>query len=107
MLIRKALFAAAIAVTAAALPAASYADRYVVVTPPDTVYYSTPAPVYESIPAPREGFTWVRGYWTTDGGTRVWISGHWESDRTVYLTRRDRDREEHRWWRRHHRDDDD
>ena len=105
MLIRKTLFSTAIAVAAAALPAASYADRYVVVTPPDTVYYSTPAPVYEPVPAPRDGYVWVRGYWTNDGGRQVWVNGHWEYDRNVYLTRRDRESEEHHWWRRHHDDD--
>jgi len=103
MFARKSLLAFAIAATASVLPAISQAERYVVVTPPGVTY--APDPVYETVPAPREGYTWMPGYWARDGDRQVWIAGHFVYDRDYYV-RRDRNREEeHRWWRRHYDDD--
>jgi hypothetical protein len=103
MSIRKTLLAIAMATSACAVPAISQAETYVVVTPPGTAY--TPAPIYERIPAAREGYVWAPGYWSRDGDRQVWISGRWVYDRDYYV-RRDRTRDEERhWWRRwHHRD---
>ena len=99
MLVRKTLLAVAIAASAVTLPVVSQAETYVVVTPPGVSY--TPDPIYERIPAPREGYLWVRGYWSREGDRSVWIPGHWVYDRD-YVVRRDRYRDdEHRWWRRY------
>jgi hypothetical protein len=104
-ILRRTILPLAVALAAAATPAVSQAETYVVVTPPDRVY--APPPQYEPVPAAREGYVWTPGYWRDDGDRQVWIAGHWVADGRYYV-RRDRDREEeHRWWRRHYRDDDD
>ena len=105
MLYRKTLLAVAIAAAASTIPAVSQAERYVVVTPPGVIY--TPEPVYETVPAPREGYVWQPGYWARDGDRQVWIAGHFVYDRDYYV-RRDRYRDgERHWWRRLHAHDDD
>ena|SRR5437016_6320412 len=106
MFARKIVISCAIAAAACALPAVGYADYAV-------VQVSPPAPVYEPVPPPREGYTWAPGYWRWEGDRQVWVSGHWAGDR-AYLVYRDRDYrdryyrdrdEEHHWWRRHHDND--
>jgi len=37
-----------------------------------------PAVVQETVPAPREGYTWAPGYWDYDNGRHEWRKGHWE-----------------------------
>lgn len=37
-----------------------------------------PAPRYERIPPPRDGYIWAPGFWDWDGGRHVWVEGHWE-----------------------------
>ena len=87
MNVRKSLLTIAIAASACALPAISQAERYVVVTPPGVTY--TPAPVYEPVPSPREGYVWMPGYWSRDGDRQVWISGHFVYDRDYYVPAED------------------
>lgn len=57
----------------AALPAAAAVDVYVDVAPP--------APRYEVIPAPRDGFAWQPGYWEWRNGRHVWVRGRWIRER--------------------------
>jgi hypothetical protein len=101
---RQALFSCALAAAACTLPAIGQAESTVIVTPVD--------PAYQAAPAVREGYIWVPGYWTYDGNSRVWVSGHYERDRNYVLRDREpevryysNNDEEHHWWRRHHDDD--
>jgi hypothetical protein len=92
----------ALAAAACALPAVGQAESTVIVTPAD--------PAYQPAPVVREGYTWVPGYWTYDGNSRVWVSGHYERNNTYVLREPDvryypNKEEEHHWWRRHHDDD--
>jgi hypothetical protein len=47
-----------------------------------------PAPRYESIPAPRNGYVWAPGYWNWQGNQHVWVEGRWERDRQGYRYQR-------------------
>src|SRR5206468_9548286 len=40
-----------------------------------------PAPRYEVVPAPRQGYVWIPGYWDAHGYRHVWRPGHWERER--------------------------
>lgn len=54
----------------------------VVATPPQLVVQAAPpAPIYESAPAPREGFIWAPGHYEWRDGRYVWLSGRWLADR--------------------------
>lgn len=44
-----------------------------------------PVPRYEAVPAPREGFVWIQGFWGWDGNQHVWHEGHWEAQRRGYV----------------------
>ena len=106
MTVRKTLLLSAI-VAVCALPAVSYADFTVIQTGPPVIQTNPPVPVYEQVPAPREGFVWIPGHFRMDGDQQVWISGYWQRDPNYGVIIRERYRdEEHHWWNRHHRDDD-
>jgi hypothetical protein len=80
---RKSIIATAFAAAtlgAAAFPAAARTsvDLYVNVGPP-------PAPLYEVVPAPRVGFTWIPGYWVWLGHRHVWVMGHYVWARPGYV----------------------
>lgn len=40
-----------------------------------------PAPMYEAVPAPREGFIWAPGHYVWDGGRYLWRPGEWVASR--------------------------
>lgn len=42
---------------------------------------------YEPVPAPREGFVWVEGYWGWNGRRHEWVEGRWEPVRRGYVYR--------------------
>src|SRR6185503_19365206 len=48
------------------------------------VYTAPPAPRYEPVPAPRQGYLWSPGYWAWEGNHHVWTPGHWERARPGY-----------------------
>ena len=64
---------AAQAVPAVVAPSGSY-----------VIQSAPPAPIVESIPAPRDGYVWTPGYYDWRDGRYVWISGHWVADRPGY-----------------------
>ena len=45
------------------------------------VQSAPPAPVYEAIPAPRQGWVWAPGHYEWRDGRYVWSSGRWVQDR--------------------------
>lgn len=44
-----------------------------------------PEPQYEPVPAARDGFVWIQGFWGWDGNRHVWHGGHWEHERRGYV----------------------
>jgi hypothetical protein len=68
---RKLLVGSMLAAGAATLAPSSMArvDVGVVIAPP--------APVIETVPAPRYGYSWAPGYWRWNGHHHVWRSGYW------------------------------
>ena len=48
------------------------------------LHIAPPAPRYEPVPPPREGYTWAPGHWRWDGQRHVWRSGHWMGHRRGY-----------------------
>ena len=79
------LFAAAALMGAATV---AQAEPAIVATMPP------PAIVYESAPAPRDGFTWAPGHYEYRNGNYVWLSGQWMRERPGY------DWQEAHWVRR-------
>ena len=51
-----------------------------------TIYFNTapPAPRYEVVPAPRNGYVWSSGYWNVKHNQHAWQGGHWERQRHGY-----------------------
>lgn len=45
----------------------------------DDIIISTAPPALreETVPAPRSGYVWARGYWAWENGQYVWRSGRW------------------------------
>jgi len=80
MFIRKAVFCASIALSAAALPAQAQVSGAIVLE------VAPPAARVEVVPAPREGFIWAPGYWRWEEPRRshVWVEGRWEAERPGY-----------------------
>ena len=64
-------FAAALSLPSAALQAADFSMQLNVGPPP---------PMYEPVPAPRDGYVWAQGYWDYDHDRHVWRKGHWERE---------------------------
>jgi hypothetical protein len=73
---RKLIYVFAAASTLAAGAAMAQATIAVQVAPP--------APIVESVPAPRDGFTWAPGHYVWSNGNYVWESGQWMADRPGY-----------------------
>jgi hypothetical protein len=59
-------------------PAYSYTGQTIV------MQTAPPAPMYEAVPSPREGYLWAPGHWVWDNGRYTWQSGHWMSARPGY-----------------------
>ena len=70
----------------------------------------------ELVPAPRNGYLWVPGFWNWDGSRHVWSGGHWERARASYTYVAPTWRQEGEGWRldrggwkrgknKHHHDD--
>lgn len=86
-MMRKSILAAALAATAAlgtgiaqAVPAvvAPAAPAHAFVLP------APPAPLAESVPAPRAGLVWAPGHYAVHNGGYVWVHGHWMPERPGY-----------------------
>ena len=79
MLTKKLLVSALIAagaIGAVATPLTSVAQIYLQIAPP--------APRYEVVPAPREGYVWSNGHWGYDGRQHSWTEGSWQASRPGY-----------------------
>ena len=74
MNVRKTLFASLLAAGLVAAPGLSQARVYV------DVDVAPPAPMVETVPAPRHGYVWAPGYWDYNGHKHVWAKGHWERE---------------------------
>lgn len=59
-------------------PAPVYQGQPVYVQP------APPAPIYETVPAPRQGYIWSPGHYTWDNGRYVWRGGEWLASRPGY-----------------------
>ena len=57
------------------------APAVVATTPQIVVQAAPPPPVYETTPAPREGWVWSPGYYEWNNGQYVWNTGRWIQDR--------------------------
>jgi hypothetical protein len=51
---------------------------------PVLVQPAPPAPMYEPIPAPRQGYLWAPGHYVWDNGQYVWRTGQWIAARPGY-----------------------
>ena len=58
-------------------PAPVYGSTVVVQAPP-------PAPIYEAVPASREGYIWAPGHYVWDNGRYTWRGGQWMAARPGY-----------------------
>ena len=89
-------FAAALALGAAALmplPSSAQVGLSLVINA------APPAPRYESVPAPRDGYVWAPGFWNYEGNRHVWTAGHWESARQGYQFQRAEWQRDNDGWR--------
>ena len=89
-------FAAALALGAAVLmplPASAQVGLSVFINA------APPAPRYESVPAPRDGYVWAPGFWNYEGNRHVWTAGHWESARQGYQFQRAEWQRDNDGWR--------
>lgn len=77
-MIKKILFAAALAASAGTVTVPASAAVIVVQNAP-------PAPRDEVAPAPRRGYVWAPGYWDWRNNRHVWVRGHWERERRGYV----------------------
>ena len=48
------------------------------------VQAAPPAPIYEAVPAPRDGYVWAPGHYRWDNGRYVWRAGEWMAARPGY-----------------------
>jgi hypothetical protein len=63
----------------------SYPGQTTVYSQPTVIVQSAPpAPIYERVPATREGYIWAPGHYVWDGGRYVWRSGEWMAARAGY-----------------------
>ena len=53
-------------------------------TPAVVVQAPPPAPIYEAVPAPREGYIWAPGHYAWDNGRYEWRHGEWMPSRPGY-----------------------
>ena len=63
-----------------------YGSTAQVYTAPSTIVVQTapPAPIYESVPAAREGYVWAPGHYVWEGGRYHWRGGEWMAARPGY-----------------------
>jgi hypothetical protein len=59
----------------------SYPNQAVIVQP------APPAPVYEQVPMPRDGYVWAPGHYEWRNGQYAWIGGEWMTARPGYAWR--------------------
>jgi hypothetical protein len=52
--------------------------------PAVVVHRAPPAPIYEAVPAPREGYVWAPGHYLWENGRYVWRGGEWMASRPGY-----------------------
>jgi hypothetical protein len=81
MQMKKTLIALLIAGSAASLPqvASAAVDVY--------LNFAPPPPRYEVVPAPRQGYVWVPGYWDYRTNRHAWVPGTWVRERPGYYYR--------------------
>src|SRR5450830_1835351 len=80
IMIKPAILAAALALSASFLPTQAMAQvdvNLVIGVPP-------PPPRYEAVPYPRAGYVWAPGYWAWDGHRHAWVGGNWLRERPGY-----------------------
>lgn len=53
-------------------------------TAPVYVQPAPPAPIYEAVPAARQGYIWTPGHYVWDNGRYVWQAGQWLETRPGY-----------------------
>ena len=51
----------------------------------DEIRVALPAPRYERIPRPRNGYVWQPGYWDWHGDRYEWTAGFWVAERPGYV----------------------
>jgi hypothetical protein len=73
--IHNVIAAALLAAGTMTVPALSHARSAI------QVYVAPPAPIVETVPGPRAGYTWAPGYWHWNGHRHTWARGHWERNR--------------------------
>ena len=81
---RKTLLAAAFAGAGLmGLSSMAQAVPAVVATSPQHIIVQAgpPAPIFEAVPGPREGWVWAPGHYEWRDGRYVWMSGRWIQDR--------------------------
>ena len=69
------LTGAAIALALAAPPAVTPAGAQISLNM--SIGVPPPAPRYEVVPPPRQGYAWAPGYWRWEHDRHVWSEGHW------------------------------
>ena len=74
MFIRNALMCMAIGLGTVAIPTEAGAAVVIEIGVPP------PAPRYERVPPPREGYIWAPGYWRWEGEHHVWSNGRWKRE---------------------------
>ena len=77
---------AVVAGTTPYAPAPYYSNTqvYQYSTPAVVVQSPPPAPIYEAVPAPREGYIWAPGPFAWDDGRDEWRRGEWMATRPGY-----------------------
>lgn len=68
-------------------PAPYYGNAQVYTYPSQSavvVQSAPPAPIYESVPAPREGYIWAPGHYVWENGRYHWRGGEWMASREGY-----------------------
>jgi hypothetical protein len=80
----KPLLGAVLAATLMGFGAAAQAQYSAIVS------VAPPAPRYEVVPAPREGWVWAPGHWQWRGDEYAWVEGHWMRERVGYEYREPR-----------------
>ncbi|MEO8305027.1 MAG: YXWGXW repeat-containing protein [Betaproteobacteria bacterium] len=76
-MIKKMLFVAMIAATAAGVAVPASAVEVIILTAP-------PPLRVEHVPPPRHGYVWVPGYWNAHGHKYAWTKGTWMRERHGY-----------------------
>ena len=51
------------------------------------VQAAPPAPLYEAVPAPREGYAWAPGHFEWRNGQYAWVGGEWMTARPGFAWR--------------------